>query len=229
MLDDPPTLTVRRRFERPTDAQLRRFRGAPTAQVVDAMDGRGALDSEIKPQVPPGRSLVGAALTAFAYPADNLALLGCLDVLREGDIVVCAVDGYRKTALTGDLLAGMLRNAGCVALVTDGAVRDQDGIEGMGLPIWHGGVTPNSPARTGPGTIGLPITCGGVPLESGDLIVADRDGVVVVPRAEIDRAADRLDRIRAAEAETETKVRNGMARPPWLDGLFGTDAVLEVE
>ncbi|NQW11181.1 MAG: RraA family protein [Alphaproteobacteria bacterium] len=229
MLDDPPILTVRRRFPRPTDAQLRRFRGAMAAQVVDAMDGRGALDSDIKPQVPPGRSLVGPALTAFAYPADNLALLGCLDVLKAGDIVVCAVDGYRKTALTGDLLAGMLRNAGCVALITDGAIRDQDGVEGMGLPVWHGGVTPNSPARTGPGTIGLPVICGGVHVESGDLIVADRDGVVVVPFTGIDAVADRLDRIRVAEAETETKVRNGMTRPPWLDGLFGTDAVREVE
>lgn len=229
MLEDPPVLTVRRSFARPTAGQIEAFRGTPTAQVVDAMDGRGALDRAIKPQVRPGTPIVGPALTAFAYPADNLALLGCLDVLQPGDVVVCATDGYRETALTGDLLAGMLRNAGALALVTDGAIRDQDGVEGMGLPVWHGGVTPNSPARFGPGTIGLSITCGGVPVSAGDLIVADRDGVVVVPFDRIDAVAERVAAIREAEAGTEAKVKAGMTRPPWLDHVFGTDKVREVE
>ena len=229
MLEDPPILTVRRNFPRPTPKQLEAFSGAPTAQIVDAMDGRGGLDRAIKPQVRPAAPIVGPALTAFAYPADNLALLGCLDVLQPGDIVVCATDSYRETALTGDLLAGMLRNAGAAALVTDGAIRDQDGVEGAGLPVWHGGVTPNSPARFGPGSIGLPVTCGGVPVASGDLIVADRDGVVVVPYARIDAVAERVAAIREAEAETEAKVKAGMARPPWLDHVFGTDKVREVE
>lgn len=229
MLDDPPLLTVRRNFPRPSPKQIDAFRGMPTAQVVDAMDGRGALDRSIKPQVRPGTALVGPALTAFAYPADNLALLGCLDVLQPGDIVVCATDSYRETALTGDLLAGMLRNAGAVALVTDGAIRDQDGVEAAGLPVWHGGVTPNSPARFGPGSVGLPVTCGGVPVASGDLIVADRDGVVVVPHARIDEVAERVALIREAEAATEAQVKAGMVRPPWLDAVFGTDKVHEID
>ena len=229
MLYDPPLLTIRRAFARPSEKQLEAFRGAPTAQIVDAMDGRGALDRAIKPQVRPGSSLVGPALTAFAYPADNLALLGCLDVLQPGDIVMCSTDNYRETALTGDLLAGMLRNAGAVALVTDGAIRDQDGVEAAGLPVWHAGVTPNSPARFGPGTIGLPITCGGVPVASGDLIVADRDGVVVIPHARIDAVAERVALIREAKAATEAQVKAGMTRPPWLDSVFGTDKVREIE
>src|SRR3546814_3586959 len=85
------------------------------------MDGRGALDRAIKPQLRPAAPIVGPALTAFAYPADNLALAACLDVAQPGDVVVAATDGYRETAITGDLLAGMLRNAGVAALVTDGA------------------------------------------------------------------------------------------------------------
>lgn len=229
MLEDPPVLTIRRSFPRPTEKQLEAFHGAPTAQVVDAMDGRGGLDRAIKPQVRPAGPIVGPALTAFAYPADNLALLACLDVLQPGDVVVCATDSYRETALTGDLLAGMLRNAGAAALVTDGAIRDQDGVEGMGLPIWHGGVTPNSPARFGPGSVGLAVTCGGVPVRSGDLIVADRDGVVVVPFERIDAVAERVAAIREAEAETEAKVKAGMVRPSWLDQVFGTGKVREVE
>lgn len=229
MLEDPPILTVRRTFPRPTEAQLRRFRGAYTAQVVDAMEGRGAMDPAIKPQVAPGKSIAAPVLTAFANPADNLALLACLDVVQPGDFIVCTTDGYRQTALTGDLLAGMLRNAGAIGLVTDGTIRDQDGVEASGLPVWHSGVSPNSPARVGPGTIGLDILCGGVAVSSGDLVVADRDGVVIVPFARIDDVADQLDKVRAGEAEMEAKVRAGLTRPPWMDAVFGTPKVREVE
>lgn len=229
MLEDPPVLTIRRTFPRPSEAQLRRFRGAYTAQVVDAMEGRGAMDPSIKPQIAPGVSIAAPVLTAFAHPADNLALFACLDVLVAGDVIVCAADAYRQTALTGDLLTGMLRNTGAIGLVTDGAVRDQEGIEGMGLPVWHGGVSPNSPARVGPGTVGLDILCGGVAVSSGDLVVADRDGVVIVPHARIDAVADRLDSIRTAEKELEAKVRGGLARPAWLDDVIGSSKVREVD
>src|SRR3546814_16334069 len=112
MLEDPPLLTIRRNFPRPSAKQIEAFSGAPTAQVVDAMDGRGALDRAIKPQLRPAAPIVGPALTAFAYPADNLALAACLDVAQPGDVVVAATDGYRETAITGDLLAGMLRKIG---------------------------------------------------------------------------------------------------------------------
>lgn len=229
MLEDPPILTVRRTFPRPSEAQLRRFRGAYTAQVVDAMEGRGAMIPSIKPQIPPGNSIAAPVLTAFAHPADNLALTCCLDVLEKGDVIVCATDNYLQTALIGDLVAGMLRNAGAIGLVTDGAVRDQDGIEAMGLPIWHAGVSPNSPARVGPGTIGLNIMCGGISVSAGDLVVADRDGVVIVPYGRIDAVADKLDTVLAGEREMEAKVRGGLARPAWLDNVFGTPKVREVD
>src|SRR3546814_3292226 len=90
MLEDPPLLTIRRNFPRPSAKQIEAFSGAPTAQVVDAMDGRGALDRAIKPQLRPAAPIVGPALTAFAYPADNLALAACLDVAQPGDVVVAA-------------------------------------------------------------------------------------------------------------------------------------------
>lgn len=228
MLEDPPVLTVRRTFPRPSEAQLRRFRGAYTAQVVDAMEGRGAMDPAIKPQIAPGKSIAAPVLTAFAHPADNLALLACLDVVEPGDVVICTTDNYRQTALTGDLLAGMLRNAGAIGLVTDGTIRDQDGVEASGLPVWHAGVSPNSPARVGPGTIGLDILCGGVAVSSGDLVVADRDGVVIVPHARVDAVADKLDQVRAGEAAMEEKVRAGLSRPDWLGDVFGTPKVREV-
>lgn len=228
MLEDPPVLTLREEFPRPSFDQMRRFHGAQTAHVVDSMDGRGALERSIMPQVAPVSTIVAPALTAHCYPADNMALLVTLEVLQPGDFVICATDSFRDTAVTGDLVAGMLRNAGAVGLATDGTVRDQIGIEQMGLPVFHAGVTPNSPAGIGPGTVGLPITCGGVRVCSGDLVVADRDGVVIVPYADIDKVADRLDQVRAAEAVAEAAVKAGKTNKGTLAALDAAGKVKRV-
>ena len=98
-------------------------------------------------------------------------------------MLVVATGGYAGAAVTGDLLIGVARNRGAAGFVTDGLVRDLDDLETVGLPIFAMGVTPNSPQRRGPGSVGLPIVCGGVTVASGDVVVGDRDGVVVVPRA----------------------------------------------
>ena len=94
------------------------------------------------------------------------------------------------------------RNRGAAAFVTDGLVRDLDDLESVGLPTFAMGVTPNSPQRRGPGSVGLPIVCGGVAVASGDIVVGDRDGVVVVPRARIDETLKNLERVKAMEAAT---------------------------
>jgi 4-hydroxy-4-methyl-2-oxoglutarate aldolase len=84
----------------------------------------------------------------------------------------------------------------------------------VGLPTFAMGVTPNSPQRHGPGSVGLPIVCGGVAVGSGDIVVGDRDGVVVVPRARIEETLKRLDRVKAAEAATLERVRAGLKELP---------------
>ena len=99
--------------------------------------------------------------------------------------------------MTGDLLIGVARNRGAAGFVTDGLVRDLDDLETIGLPIYAMGVTPNSPQRRGPGSVGLPIVCGGVSVASGDVVVGDRDGVVVVPRA---RISETLESSRARQS-----------------------------
>ena len=95
-------------------------------------------------------------------------------------------------AVTGDLLMYVARNRGAAGFVTDGLVRDLDDLETVGLPTFAMGVTPNSPQRRGPGSVGLPIVCGGVAIASGDMVVGDRDGVVVVPRDAHRRDARRI-------------------------------------
>jgi len=99
------------------------FRGAQTSHVCDAMAGRGAVDWQIKPLDPGNGSFCGAALTAWAYPADIAAMFGALAEAQPGDVIMLACDGFTATAVIGDLAAGMMRNKGVVAFVTDGLAR----------------------------------------------------------------------------------------------------------
>jgi 4-hydroxy-4-methyl-2-oxoglutarate aldolase len=228
MIDEAPILTIRRKFARPTAAQTAAFAGVQTGYVVDALGGLGALDGRIKP-VGGACSFCGVALTCAAGPADNLAAFAALTLAEPGDVIVCASDGYRATAVTGDLLLGMMKNRGVAAFVTDGYARDAAGIRAVGLPCFAAGTTPNSPAKNGPGTVGLPIVVGGVAVASGDIVVGDEDGVVVAPFAQIDAAIERLANVRAAEADLEAKVKAGLQAPAFITALLASGRVREVD
>ena len=180
--------------------------------LVDAMDGRGALDPRIRllEGYPADTMLVGPALTCHCGPGDNLALHAALAEANPGDVIVAATDAFEGTCLTGDLLMGMARNRKISGLVTDGLVRDTSGIREVGLPVFSRGVIPNSPVRNGPGTVGFPVVLGGVRVASGDVIVAGADGVVVIPRVQLQEVLSLLPEIKAAEMETEQAVENGM-------------------
>jgi len=209
MLDNPPILTIHRGFTRPDPALVERFRGAQTSHLADAMQGRGALDYTIKPLDPDNAAFVGSALTAFAYPADIAAMFGAVHEAQPGDVIVLANDAFTKTAVVGDLAAGMMKNKGVVAFVTDGLARDKAGIVATGLPMFCRGIQPNSPAMNGPGVVGAPVTLGDVHVNPGDIVVGDADGVVIVPRDRAEQVLERLAAIRAAEARAEAAVRDG--------------------
>ena len=212
MIEEPPPLVFASAVERPPAELVERFRGAPTSFIVDAMGGTGALDWRIRPLV--GRSLVGVALTCDCGPLDNLAFMAALADCRPGDVLVVATGGHVGAAVTGDLLIGVAKNRGAAGFVTDGLVRDLDDLEAFGLPVYAIGVTPNSPQRRGPGSVGLPIVCGGVAIASGDVLVGDRDGVVVVPRARISATLESLVQVKASEAATLERVRAGLKDLP---------------
>lgn len=229
MIKDPPLLRIRRRFARPSKELLDQFAGVPTGYLVDAMGGRGCLDYRIKPLAEPAGVMVGSAVTCHAGPADNLALFGALAVARQGDILVAATDGFTATSITGDLLLGMARNRGVAGLVTDGLVRDLVGILAVGLPVYCAGVTANSPARNGPGTVGLPVVLGGLSVEPGDIVVGDRDGVVIVPVGQAEAVLAKLDDVRQAEANLEGRVKAGLEIPDFISRIIESDRVEEID
>jgi 4-hydroxy-4-methyl-2-oxoglutarate aldolase len=208
MIGDPTKLVIRTTFARATAAELAPFREHSTSFVVDAMNGRGGLHHTIKPLDPDSR-VVGSALTARAGARDNLAALAALDLIQPGDVLVIATLGFEGTATIGDNMARIAQIRGALGVVTDGMVRDAAEIIALGLPVFCRGVTPNSAFPSGPGEVGLPLALGDVTIESGDVIIGDRDGVVVVPRAELAAVTARLELVAAKEAEMHARLAAG--------------------
>jgi 4-hydroxy-4-methyl-2-oxoglutarate aldolase len=229
MIKDPPLLTIRRTFERPHRDLIAKLAGAQTGHVVDALFGRGALDQAVKPVDPERAQFTGCALTCETGPSDNLAILAAIAVAAPGDVIVVAADGFSATAVVGDNLAAMAKNKGIVAIVIDGMARDSEGIVGVGLPVFARGITPNSCVRSGPGKVGLPIVCAGVAIQSGDAVLGDRDGVVIIPRADLADIVAKLDGIRRAEEETQKKIRAGMTQMEAITELLQSDRVVYVD
>lgn len=207
MIEEPPLLTIARAIERPKAAEIEPFRGVPLSFLCDAMGGEGALDWRIKPIAL--TSLFGVALTCQCGPADVLPLKTAVAMCQAGDVIVVATGGHTGTAVVGDLLLGVAKNRGAAGFVTDGLIRDRVDVEALQLPVYAIGVTPNSPHSKGPGSVGLPIVCGARAIASGDVIVGDRDGIVVVPRADIAAVLKNLERVKAMEAKASAAVRGG--------------------
>lgn len=208
MIGDPAKLVIKRPGTRLDSAVIAPFAVRSTSFVVDAMQGRGALDCRIKPLDPNSR-FTGSALTARAGARDNLAAIAALDLIEPGDVLVIAAQGFTGAAVLGDNMARIAKQRGAVAVVTDGAVRDIDEIKMIGLPVFARAVTPNSAFPSGPGEVGLPLSLGEVAVETGDLVLGDADGVVVVPGGRIEEIAATLEQVAALEADLQGRIESG--------------------
>ena len=222
MIEEPPLirLLTSGSRNRPVPEQISAFEGVQTGMICDAMNGSGALDARIKPLPGVPMQMVGPALTADCGPADIMALLCVLDEVTPGDVIVSTVAGHQACAAVGDMVAGQAKNGGAAGIVTDGPARDIKGIRDVGLPVFATGLTPNSPMNKGPGLVGHPINIGGRHVESGDMVIGDEDGVVIVPFAQIDAVIAQLDNVRAAEAKREAEVKNGLVAPDGIKALM---------
>ena len=232
MLDTPPVLTIQHGIVRPSQKKVRQLQGALTGNIADCMGGRGALSHSIKPLsgAPKGMcKMVGVALTCLNSPCDQLGFMGALSIAKPGDIIVAATEACTSTAVVGDLMLGIAKNAGVLGVVTDGAVRDLEGIFNVNLPVFASAINPDSPSRTGPGSAGLAINIGGRMVRSGDIIVADRDGVVVVPYELLDSVISKLRDVQMAEENMERKIKNGLKMPESWKAFLEADSVKHLD
>src|SRR5579863_7261440 len=179
-MNGKPGFRVRSQWPRPDSALLAAFGEASPAQIADSMSRLGAMDSGIRPIWPSPR-IIGPALTVWCHSGDNLMLHKGLSLAHPGDIVVMNTQGNTANSGFGELLATSAVKMGVRGMILDGTVRDAGALENLRLPVYARGLCPNGCNKDGAGEVGAVIACGGVAVRPGDIIVADRDGVTVVP------------------------------------------------
>ena len=186
---------------RPTPTQIDTLKRLGTATIHEAQGQTGAFESGLKP-IDPASRFVGVALTVDCLPQDNLAIHHALTKTEPGDVLVVDAKGFTEAGPWGDILTLAAQKRGVVGLVIDGAVRDVDSIIELGFPVFAKAISIKAASKNQGGRIGGEIVCGGQTISAGDVIVGDRDGLVVL-RGDIDSV------IAAAEAREarETKMR----------------------
>jgi 4-hydroxy-4-methyl-2-oxoglutarate aldolase len=163
------------------DALIEQFRYLPTTAISDAMGGMSNLDSGIKPLDDDYR-FAGRALTVQIPVGDNSAVLKAIGEAKPGDIIVVDSKGDTYRAIAGDFVVGMMQTMEIGGLVVDGVIRDLEAIKELNFPVFSKGTAVASSSKTGVGETNVPISCGGVTVFPGDIIIGDIDGVVVVPQ-----------------------------------------------
>ena len=167
-----------------TQAQLDALRRLGAATVYEAQGARGALDSGLKP-LDPGSILVGPAFTVDARPADNLILHLAVQKARPGDVLVVDAKAFMEAGPWGDVLTLQAMHKGIAGLVISGCVRDASAIVGLGFPVFCRGLSIKGTGKNQPGVLNAPLAMGGSLVHPGDIVVGDRDGLVVVPQDEV--------------------------------------------
>ncbi|HBK60899.1 MAG TPA: methyltransferase [Firmicutes bacterium] len=195
-------------IERPAKEIVDQYRGFVAANISDSMGRLHTMDYRINPVYKPMRKLCGTAITVQARPGDNLLSLKAIEVAQPGDVIVIAAQGDTSLSVWGGFMSMMAAKKGVAGVVTDGVIRDVEQSREADLPIYAVGVTPAAPTKEGTGQINTSISCGGVVVEPGDIVVGDEDGVVVVPRREAEAVAEKV-RDRIAKEDAWLKIVEG--------------------
>ncbi|MFH1264405.1 MAG: RraA family protein [Planctomycetota bacterium] len=199
---------------------MSRFAEFATPDISDLLNRLYAVDPSIRCLTPGRSQLIGPACTVKVFPGDNLMVHKSLDVARPGDVVVIDAGSSPMNAVLGDIISTKARHRRIAGFVVDGLVRDLAGIAELDLPVFARGTTPVGPLHRGPGEINYPIACGGVVTNPGDVVVADRDGIVIVPRNIAEELLDRLEAQRAAAEAYLASVQQGVFSNEWVDRLL---------
>jgi 4-hydroxy-4-methyl-2-oxoglutarate aldolase len=202
---------IHKDFERPPADVTARLARLPIANVSDAMAKAGVLHADVKP-LWPGLRACGPALTCSTV--DLTVKKFALSLARPGDVFVLAAGGVRDYACFGELASNILRARQAAGAVIDGAARDLAGIREVGLPVFARAATPRNyhyPFGLEHGAVNLPVVCAGVLVRPGDIVVADDDGVVVVPREIAADVASAAEAISETERQTRDAIRTGKA------------------
>jgi 4-hydroxy-4-methyl-2-oxoglutarate aldolase len=179
-----------------------------TATLHEAMGRKGALPHHIKP-ISPRMKIAGPAVTVSSPPMDNLMLHQAIYVAEPGSVLLVEVNRGYEGGYWGEIMTIAAQQRNIAGLVIDGCVRDADLIEHLGFPVFSRGLSVRGTDKQGGGHINWPILVGDITVNPGDLVVGDRDGVIVVPAAEISATLEAAQKREAKEQETKKNLIAG--------------------
>lgn len=192
---------------RPEAALVERFKGLASPNLADAMGRFHFMDPGV--QMRTGLPLCGIAVTVMARPADNLMVHKAMEIAAPGDVIVVNTSGNTTSAVFGELMGNSAVATRLGGLVVDGAIRDLEGLAVLGFPAFSRAVSAGGCDKDGPGEINVPIACGNAVVMPGDIVVGDRDGVVVVPRIEAEEVLKLVLALMDRETKRVAEIRAG--------------------
>jgi 4-hydroxy-4-methyl-2-oxoglutarate aldolase len=203
-------------FPRVDPSLVERARQVQAAVLCDVAGRRGTMNSRIRP-LNPQMTVCGPAFTVEVRPGDNLMFHVALAVAQPGDVIVVDGKADDTCALVGELMVAQAEAAGFAGFVVDAASRDTASLAKGRFPLFSSGTNPCGPTKGLPGRLSIPISVGGVAVSPGDLVIGDVDGVVVIPRNDVEAVLQAAEKKLAAEKQRIDEINAGILVSPWLN------------
>ncbi len=207
---------IRTDIERADTKLIETLAKYPTPNIADAMGRFRVMDPGLKP-VNPSDVCAGPAVTVMVRPGDNLMLHKALELVKPGDILVVNTFGNTNTAVWGGLMTRAGKAVGAAGIIVDGAVRDADDMAELGFPCFSRSVVGSACDKDGPGEINFPVSCGGVVVNPGDIIVASKEGIVVIPKEDAAYVAEQVELVWQKEAKRVEEIAAGETFMPEIN------------
>ncbi len=197
----------------------------PTGNIADnnnSITKQGVMDTSIKP-VDPKMKMIGRAFTSRCFPGDNLALHQAIYAANPGDVLILDLHGYSNAGHFGDIMANACKERGLAGVVIDGSCRDSEDIRELGFPVFVRGFNPSGTVKESLAVLNVPVSCGGIIVNPGDIIFGDCDGVVVIPKEDEDEVFKKALNKYDHEQEILKELKSGKTT---LE-IYGFDKIIE--
>lgn len=199
---------------------MKQFYDLPTTCISDALNGMNNLDPSIKP-LQDSYKVAGRAFTVKIPAGDNTMVLKAIKEASPGDVLVVDAKGESYRAVAGDFVVSLAQKLGIAGIIVDGVIRDLIGVRSLNFPVFSKGTTVAASFKNGAGEINVPISCGGVSITPGDIIVGDADGVVVIPQADAEKVLEKaLAKLKKDEQREASALQDEASARKYLIDLF---------